>query len=109
MPNPYLASSLPDHQVAELHRLMTEEIKEIAVFFMNPQGVITGGNWRRRKDGSVFWGRIALTALRDQAGELVGFSKITVDLTDHKMLERCENEKEETRRASRNWGMPLTG
>ncbi len=148
MPNPYLASSLPDHQVAELHRLMTEEIKEVAVFFMDPQGVITVWNraaeemkgftaldaigshlsllytdedrvrgwaqhnldkaraegfykeetWRRRKDGSVFWARIALTALRDQAGELVGFSKITVDLTDHKMLERCENEKEETRR-----------
>lgn len=41
VPKPYLASSLPDHTLAELHRLMTEEIKEVAVFFLNVEGIIT--------------------------------------------------------------------
>src|SRR5687768_15514237 len=44
VPNPYLASSLPEHQLAELHRLMNEEVKEVAVFFMDPEGIITVWN-----------------------------------------------------------------
>ena len=151
MPNAYLASSLPDHQLAELHRLMNEEIEEVAVFFMDPDGIITVWNraaeemkgysaqeaigshlallytdgdkarqwpqhnlneaikhgfykeetWRKRKDGRLFWARIALTALREPSGQLVGFSKVTVDLTEHKQLERCVKEREQTRRILR--------
>src|ERR1700712_864750 len=44
MPAPYMTSSLPLHEVAELQRLMTEEIREVAVFFMNPDGIITVWN-----------------------------------------------------------------
>ena len=58
-------------------------------------------SWRQRKDGSLFWARILLTALRDHSGELVGFSKITLDLTEHKLLEQCVREGEETRRVLR--------
>ena len=157
MKNPYMASSLPDHQVAELHRLMSEEIREVAVFFMDTEGLITVWNraaeemkgytaceaigsplsmlytdeqkaqdspqhnldqakktgfyreeaWRRRKNGSLFWARIALTALRDQSGGLVGYSKVTVDLTAHKRLENCVKEQEDTYRILRtaNAGM----
>jgi diguanylate cyclase (GGDEF)-like protein/PAS domain S-box-containing protein len=54
--------------------------------------------WRMRKDGSLFWARIALTALREEAGALVGFSKLTIDMTAHKRLEECVKEKEENRR-----------
>ena len=38
--------------------------------------------WRRRKDGSLFWAAIAITALRDPDGRLLGYAKITRDLTD---------------------------
>jgi len=38
--------------------------------------------WRLRKDGSKFWANVILTALRDEAGKLIGFSKITRDLTE---------------------------
>jgi diguanylate cyclase (GGDEF)-like protein/PAS domain S-box-containing protein len=51
--------------------------------------------WRKRKDGSLFWAHIFLTALRGPQGELLGFSKVTVDLTQHKMLEQCQKEKAE--------------
>ncbi len=45
--------------------------------------------WRLRKDGSRFWANVTITALRDpEAGALVGFAKVTRDLT-----ERVQNER----------------
>ncbi len=38
--------------------------------------------WRFRKDGSRFWARISISALRDGTGKLVGFGKVTRDLTE---------------------------
>jgi PAS domain S-box-containing protein len=43
--------------------------------------------WRVRKDGSRFWANVVITALRDEAGDLKGFSKITRDLTERKQAE----------------------
>lgn len=43
--------------------------------------------WRRRKDGSKFWCSIVLTALHDKANNVIGFSKVTRDLTDRKIAE----------------------
>lgn len=40
--------------------------------------------WRVRKDGSYFWGSIVITALHNEAGEVIGFSKVTRDLTERK-------------------------
>jgi PAS domain S-box-containing protein len=38
--------------------------------------------WRVRKDGSMFWANVVITALRDRTGRHVGFGKVTRDLTD---------------------------
>jgi PAS domain S-box-containing protein len=43
--------------------------------------------WRLRKDGSKLWANVVITALRDEAGNLRGFSKITRDLTARKQAE----------------------
>lgn len=43
--------------------------------------------WRVRKDGSAFWARIVTHAVRNHAGELVGFSKVVRDLTEAKQAE----------------------
>jgi PAS domain S-box-containing protein len=43
--------------------------------------------WRVRKDGSLFWADIVLTPLRDEKGNLVGFGKITRDLTTKRLAE----------------------
>jgi C4-dicarboxylate-specific signal transduction histidine kinase len=42
-----------------------------------------------RKDGSRFWASVVITALHDQQGRLVGFSKITRDLTERKHTEQA--------------------
>jgi len=43
--------------------------------------------WRIRKDGSRFWANVVLTALRDSKGHLLGFGKVTRDMTDRKRME----------------------
>lgn len=43
--------------------------------------------WRLRKDGTRFWGSIVITALHDPNNNVIGFTKVTRDLTDRKMAE----------------------
>jgi PAS domain S-box-containing protein len=44
-------------------------------------------SWQTRKDGSRYWSHSILIALRDDSGELRGFSKISRDMTDAKRLD----------------------
>ena len=53
--------------------------------------------WRKRKDGSTFWANVIITAIYDE-GKLLGFSKITRDLTDRKYLEEKLRRSEERHR-----------
>lgn len=46
--------------------------------------------WRTRKDGSAFWANAILTALRDSTGHVIGFAKITRDLTSRREKEEAE-------------------
>ena len=41
-------------------------------------------NWRVKQDGSYFWASVVVTALYDEAGDLVGYAKVTRDLSDRK-------------------------
>lgn len=43
--------------------------------------------WRVRRDGTRFWASVVLTALHDADGELVGFAKVTRDLTERRQGE----------------------
>ena len=51
------------------------------------RGQIETEGWRVRKDGSRFWANVLLTALRNEQGALVGFSKVTRDVTTRKGLQ----------------------
>ncbi|HEV7500391.1 MAG TPA: PAS domain S-box protein, partial [Vicinamibacteria bacterium] len=51
------------------------------------EGRFEDEGWRLRKDGSRFWANVVITALRDASGELIGFSKITRDLTERRRHE----------------------
>ena len=43
--------------------------------------------WRLRKDGTRFWANVVITALRAPDGTLLGFAKITRDLTERRLAE----------------------
>ena len=70
---------LPEDQKAGLpEKLIGEAIKT---------GKATHEGWRVRKSGERFWGSIVITALHGVKGEVIGFSKVTRDLTERKLAE----------------------
>lgn len=62
---------------------LPEKLIEMAI--ANGKAVHEG--WRVRKDGSRFWGSIIITALHSDNGSVIGFSKVTRDLTERKQSE----------------------
>ena len=50
-------------------------------------GRLEDEGWRVRKDGSLFWANVIITPTRSSGGELLGFCKVTRDLTERKRLE----------------------
>ena len=118
----------------ERFRLLVEEVKDYAIFMLDPTGKILSWNegarkikgytadeiigqhfsifytsedidrgkpneeltfaaaegrweeegWRLRKDGSRFWADVVITALHDKDGNLLGFTKVTRDMTEGK-------------------------
>jgi len=66
------------------------------------EGRVEEEGWRVRKDGSRFWANVVITALRDQQGNLLGFSKITRDVTERKQTqEALTKAKEEAERSNK--------
>ncbi len=59
------------------------------------EGRFEDEGWRVRKDGTRFWANVVITALRDPDGRLLGFSKITRDLTRRRMHEEALRQSEE--------------
>jgi PAS domain S-box-containing protein len=51
--------------------------------------------WRVRKDGTQFWANVVITAMRDDDGRLMGFSKIARDLTERRKHEELTRRSEE--------------
>ena len=52
--------------------------------------------WRVRKDGSLFWANVVIDAIHDETGNLIGFAKITRDITERRnaqeALERAHQQ-----------------
>jgi PAS domain S-box-containing protein len=53
------------------------------------EGKAAQEGWRVRKDGSRFWVSALVTAIRDRSGKLLGFSKITRDVTERMRHEQA--------------------
>ena len=51
------------------------------------EGRFEDEGWRVRKDGTQFWANVVITALKDTDGRLLGFAKVTRDLTDRRAAE----------------------
>jgi PAS domain S-box-containing protein len=58
-------------------------------------GKFEAEGWRVRKDGSRFWASVVIDPIRDDTGTLVGFAKITRDITDKKAAEQALRESED--------------
>jgi PAS domain S-box-containing protein len=66
----------PEDRVARLPNRALEVARE--------QGHYESEGWRVRKDGTRFWAHAVLDAVRDEAGQIIGFAKITRDMTERR-------------------------
>ena len=60
---------------------------EMELKVASAEGRFEDEGWRVRKDGSRFWANVVITALRDEAGQLRGFAKVSRDVTERKLRE----------------------
>jgi signal transduction histidine kinase len=61
------------------------------------EGRFEDEGWRVRKDGSMFWANVVITALYDRTGKLRGYAKLTRDLTERRKVEALEASERRTR------------
>lgn len=59
------------------------------------KGSFVDTGWRVRKDGTLFWANVTITALRDDTGRLLGYAKLTRDLTESKRMEAIETASQQ--------------
>src|SRR5205085_6532437 len=58
------------------------------------EGRFEGEGWRVRKDGTRFWASVVIDAIRDDQGRVLGFAKITRDITERRdAAERLERAR----------------
>jgi PAS domain S-box-containing protein len=91
----YAAHEIIGHSFARFYP--EEEVRagkparELAI--AGSEGRFEEEGWRVRKDGSRFWANVILSAVRDGRGELVGFTKVTRDMTDRKRADELVLER----------------
>src|SRR6266576_3155611 len=59
-------------------------------------GRVEDQGWRVRKDGARFWAEVIITARRDSEGAVIGFAKVTRDLTARKETQDALHRSEQT-------------
>jgi PAS domain S-box-containing protein len=59
------------------------------------EGKFEAEGWRVRKDGTYFWAHVVIDPIRDAHGTLLGFAKITRDLTERKKAQDALKESEQ--------------
>lgn len=72
-----------------------QEIPRTALETAEREGRFETEGWRVRKDGSRFWADVVIDAIRDPDGKLVGFAKVTRDLTERRAAEQALRASEE--------------
>lgn len=86
----YQASEIIGHHFSQFY--MEEDIKngkpprELTI--AQQHGAVEDEGWRLRKDGSKFWASVVITSIYDSERRLLGFAKVTRDLTERKNAEQ---------------------
>ena len=71
-------------------------VPKLALAEAAKQGRFEAEGWRMRKDGSRFWASVVIDRITDEAGELVGFARVTRDITERKQAQdelQCVHQK----------------
>ena len=81
-------------------RFYTEEdratgLPERALWMADKEGRFEAEGWRVRKDGTRFWAHVIVDPIRNTSGKLLGYAKITRDLSEHKQTQEALRQSEE--------------
>jgi PAS domain S-box-containing protein len=63
-------------------------VPQLALETASKAGKYEAEGWRVRNDGSKFWAAVVIDAIRDEAGKLIGFAKVTRDITERLETQR---------------------
>ncbi|MCG2591449.1 PAS domain S-box protein [Ramlibacter sp. XY19] len=70
-------------------------IPQKALALARDTGKFEAEGWRVRKDGTEFWASVVIDPIRDESGELVGFAKITRDISEKRAAQQALRESEQ--------------
>ncbi|RFU48429.1 PAS domain-containing sensor histidine kinase [Paraburkholderia sp. DHOC27] len=93
----YLANEIVGRHFSEFYTPEDRAagIPEKALRMAIEQGKFEGEGWRVRKDGTRFWASVVVDPIRDATGELVGFAKITRDISEQKQVQEALRRSEQ--------------
>jgi PAS domain S-box-containing protein len=98
----------PDEIIGEhFSRFYTPEdfaagVPKVALETAREKGRYEAEGWRVRKDGTQFWASVVIDAIKDDAGQLIGFAKITRDMTEKRETQlRLEESREQLFRSQK--------
>jgi PAS domain S-box-containing protein len=98
----YTATEIIGHHFS---RFYTEEdrlagVPERALAIAGKEGRFEAEGWRVRKDGTRFWASVVIDAIRGDSGDLMGFAKVTRDITERMEAQRILRETQKQLAAS---------
>ena len=70
-------------------------IPALALATAEQEGRFEAEGWRVRKDGTHFWANVVIDPIRDPSGQLIGFAKVTRDLSDRRAAQEALRKSEE--------------
>jgi len=93
----YTAAEILGHHYGEFYppeaRSRGEPEQNLAA--ARDEGRYESTGWRVRRDGSRFWAHVVIEPLRDEHGALIGFAKVTSDISDRRRAEQVIREADE--------------
>ena len=85
----YAAEEIVGHHFSRFYAEEDQQrrLPQTALETARRTGKYEAEGWRVRKDGTRFWANVVIDAIHDDSGQLIGFAKITRDLTERKATE----------------------
>ena len=76
-----------DFSIFYLDEDRSRQLPQTLIQTARREGRATHEGFRKRRDNTKFWGSVVITALHDDSGEVIGYTKVTRDLTERKAAE----------------------
>jgi PAS domain S-box-containing protein len=93
----YTASEIIGHHFSKFYteKDRAADLPSRALAIAARDGCFEAEGWRVRQDGARFWAHVVIDPIRDERGQLIGFAKVTRDLTERRRTQDALKQSEE--------------